>query len=805
LFKKIKWFFFVSRSPNAIEILSLLMRLSSSATTLFGSFEDSLRDEWSLFLSSGTFPNHPEKEFIKKLPIFKARNFTTRNCEFFTYLTNPGIKIEPLEILTDLPPDGIPFAQTLVRCQSNSASSNLALKVGLATMTWQEFILSLLNQTSFSKYNSDQRESLIHWLLPSVFRFYLLPDQVRSTLKFLKFIPFAEDKNVLESPMCLFNPSEPKLKDLFLNETKFPQGIYSQEPLLKILKELGLQEMPQPDDIINSAKRILPDRSLSSVDSTLKSNAVVYWLESMAAKNALPQDKVQQLLAIPFLKVLETPPADDYPQGLIWAGSLPGTGPFASPKECAPKSFLRLIASTMPLSETEITSDQLLNGFGWKNKALSPIVQHLKNLSKLDLKPKDVFEKRKVTKMLEEIYSCLSNEDLDLAVKELAGCCWIWNGEGFSRPQEICVNSDGLSLKPYLFNIPDEFKVFENIFLHANANPGLTHDILINVLNSIKDYHNSDETMSRQNDLKTVISILEWLAENAKSEQILLPIQRINQKLELKPILECMYFNDWTGDDLEDCSNELDGRVYVVHHDVSKNLAQMLGVPSMTNQMLGADEFGFEEFGQNEPLTQRIKNILEDYPDTIGIFKELLQNADDAGATEVTFVVDHRSNTDSLTGLIDPGMKACHGSALWAYNNAEFTEADFVNIQKLGGQTKKDLVDKIGRFGIGFNAVYHVTDVPSFVSGNQVVFLDPYTNHLNGTIRNKTKPGLKIDFMNRKLLQKFRGQFKPFDDMFGCHIIPSQDRAATPFKGTLFRLPFRTRLQVFIFQCFFIL
>jgi sacsin len=636
-----------------------------------------------------------------------------------------------------------------------------------------------------------------------VSRLYQLPEQVRSTLKSLKFVPFAEDQNILESPMCLFNPSEPKLKDLFLNETKFPQGKYSQEPLLRILKELGLKEVPQPLDVITSAKLILPDPSLSSANSRLKSNAVVYWLEMMAAQNTLPHDTIQQLLTIPFLKVLKDPPTYVYPQGLIWAGSLPGTSQFASPKECAPIRFLCLVASTIPLSETEITSDQLLNGFGWKNKALSSIVQHLKNLSKLDFKLKDFFEKRKVTKMLEEIYSQLLKEDLDQAIEELSGFSWIWNGEGFSSPLDICINSDSLSLKPYLLNIPDEFKVFENLFLHANANPILSTDILINVLHSIKDFHDSDNTMSRQNDLKTVISILEWLAENAKSDQILMPIQRIDQKLELKPILECMYYNDWTGDDLEDCSNELDGRVYVVHHDVSKNLAQMLGVPSMANQMLGADEFGFEEFGQNEPLTQRIKNILEDYPDTVGIFKELLQNADDAGATEVVFVVDHRSNTDSVTGLMDPGMKACHGSALWAYNNAEFTEADFVNIQKLGGQTKKDLVDKIGRFGIGFNAVYHVTDVPSFVSGNQVVFLDPYTTHLNGTIRNKTKPGLKIDFMKSKLLQKFRGQFKPFDDMFGCRIIPSQDKAATPLKGTLFRLPFRTGLQVFIFKWFY--
>jgi hypothetical protein len=300
-----------------------------STTTTFSSFEPSLKDAWCLFLSGGTFPSLQEKEFIKRLPIFRARNFTTRDSEFFTYLTNPGIKIEPLEILDDPPPDGIPFAQTLVRRQGYSASVSLALKVGIATMPWQEFMLSLLNQFSFSNYNSDQRESLIQWLLPSVSRFYHLPDQVRSTLRSLKFVPFARDQNVLESPMWLFNPSEPKLKDLFLNETKFPQGKYSQEPLLKILKELGLQEMPQPHDVINSAKRILSDPSLSSADSRLKSNTVVYWLESMAAQNSLPRDTVQQLLVIPFLKVLKTPPDNDYPQGLSWFGSLSDSRPFA--------------------------------------------------------------------------------------------------------------------------------------------------------------------------------------------------------------------------------------------------------------------------------------------------------------------------------------------------------------------------------------------------------------------------------------------------------------------------------------------
>ena len=47
------------------------------------------------------------------------------------------------------------------------------------------------------------------------------------------------------------------------------------------------------------------------------------------------------------------------------------------------------------------------------------------------------------------------------------------------------------------------------------------------------------------------------------------------------------------------------------------------------------DEF-CEAFGQQEELTTRINRLLEGYSRDASIFKELLQNADDAGATEVT-------------------------------------------------------------------------------------------------------------------------------------------------------------------------
>ena len=48
----------------------------------------------------------------------------------------------------------------------------------------------------------------------------------------------------------------------------------------------------------------------------------------------------------------------------------------------------------------------------------------------------------------------------------------------------------------------------------------------------------------------------------------------------------------------------------------------------------GQDGFG-EDFGQKVDLTQRIREVLANYPEGTTILKELIQNADDAGARKV--------------------------------------------------------------------------------------------------------------------------------------------------------------------------
>ena len=56
-------------------------------------------------------------------------------------------------------------------------------------------------------------------------------------------------------------------------------------------------------------------------------------------------------------------------------------------------------------------------------------------------------------------------------------------------------------------------------------------------------------------------------------------------------------------------------------------------------------EIGGYEFGQHEPLIVRLRGLIRDYPEGLGIVKELLQNADDAGARCIRITVDWRTHT----------------------------------------------------------------------------------------------------------------------------------------------------------------
>ena len=84
--------------------------------------------------------------------------------------------------------------------------------------------------------------------------------------------------------------------------------------------------------------------------------------------------------------------------------------------------------------------------------------------------------------------------------------------------------------------------------------------------------------------------------------------------------------------------------------------------------------------------------------------------------------------------------------------------------------------------------VYNLTDLPSILSDSMVLFLDPHVSHLRKMGASTQKPGIKLRFRKVDVLQRFRDQFQPYHGLLGCDLESSE-----AFKGTLIRIPFRTK------------
>lgn len=114
--------------------------------------------------------------------------------------------------------------------------------------------------------------------------------------------------------------------------------------------------------------------------------------------------------------------------------------------------------------------------------------------------------------------------------------------------------------------------------------------------------------------------------------------------------------------------------------------------------------------------------------------QELIQNADDAGATVVRFYIDGRNHLPRCWPESDSKEFMDQGAALIAANDAVFTEKDWKGIQQLQDSVKAEDPFNVGKFGIGFNAVYHITGVVILYPGGSYFLHFKYTMYVCGII-----------------------------------------------------------------------
>lgn len=229
-----------------------------------------------------------------------------------------------------------------------------------------------------------------------------------------------------------------------------------------------------------------------------------------------------------------------------------------------------------------------------------------------------------------------------------------------------------------------------------------------------------------------------------------------------------------------------------------------------------------EESGQDYDVAQAIRTFLNQMSEGVfnlssAVIKELLQNSDDAEATEVVVILDERCPSDNLWENIkqiskerDKNYYILTEPALLVMNNSKFrlpgdennpdkNNDDFKAIRTVSGGHKLAQPTTAGRFGIGFNSVYFLTDTPVIFSRREMHIFDLLHQVCN-------KNGWKIPIESlRKSNNDPSETLGPLKQILNW-ILPKAALLENDFLGlandnvdykyTLFRLPLRRSIDV---------
>lgn len=219
--------------------------------------------------------------------------------------------------------------------------------------------------------------------------------------------------------------------------------------------------------------------------------------------------------------------------------------------------------------------------------------------------------------------------------------------------------------------------------------------------------------------------------ETSCQESLLIPITPQPGDRCAMCSISAVFFNDVRGNTLV---HTIDTRkLYATHPRVSKELAALLQIPTLSDLLASEiddedEDDDDDDFSQNVNLVTMISSVLRDYSIDYG-FNEFVANADDAGASEISFMLDEGKyavggNLPLLTPQLTE-LRDSEGPSLVIHNNSVFTESDFVGFRDVARGSKTRDTSKIGRMGLGSLCMYHWTDNPGILTGGTMMWLDP--------------------------------------------------------------------------------
>ncbi|XP_036793227.1 sacsin isoform X1 [Oncorhynchus mykiss] len=754
-------------------ILQVFMNLAASQVISgISSAPHHEKEELKAYLSTLNPLTVQERDLLSKMPLFQSMA-----GEYVAALSKQAVVLSSTPAL----PTELPMLHSIVRC-ATEADRKLLLLLEVDLLETAQAAIYLVDGVERKSFKKQETERIMTWILQHGSILFLQNGTLYRKCKDLSFI---EVDGKLKKTSSIFDPNNKTFQVLF-EEDFFPPAVFTQTPeMLDGLTRIGLQtkEMEvSADNVLHIAIHIEKSR-VHSQRAFKKAEALQRLLND---NDLLSQFSHQQLQ---HLSQLQWVPCENP----CITKEKNKRKSFYKPEEIRHSEYKSIVGHVMPL--TADFSQKVSRKLGLLR--LPPAEKVMENVSSLAAvaqamtdPDKDVEFKTK----LHNIYKYM--QDHIPAVREVLNkrCIpWLWIHNHFVFPHDVVLAyPPDLDLSLYIERVTDEFLPYSTLLTEFRVKTSLSKTEIEDILYDIKQtIEERSQPFGEPSELKVSIAILNWMWREKKTVKVNIPVPVMagSQRFTLQPLSKTV-FCDISRISLEDIQHDQE-EMHVIHEEISPATAKWLNIPFLSTRILCPELIGIEQCGQSEPITLRIKNILKEYDEVNDIFKELIQNAEDAGANTCKFMVDFRDHKDPADSLIDQGMSLCQGPCLWAFNDELFTEDDWKNIVKLGSASKENKVEKIGKFGLGFNAVYHVTDIPSILSGKGLLILDPNVTHLQKHIQNKANTGIKLDLSREQVLHRFPGQFRPYERIFDCNL--SKKSTQKFYQGTLIKLPFRTR------------
>ena len=615
-------------------------------------------------------------------------------------------------------------------------------------------------------------------------------------------IPSTPNGTRLNQPTKLVDPDSSIAKLFFPSDSRFPYGdhLYARTDIIQVLRNVGMKQSGRDlswDEIVERAHVIggVNDRNSTKEMASILLTVMNEKLGENTNSAGLRQFQ-QQLMEIAFIPAMEKPRS--FP--LTWK-ACDGREKFLfRPSELFPPEGRDLVGCVQYIADGAVfpqDSTDVMNflrlGMYWKEPTLSQVLEQLDVISNPDtenyLHDNEIADE--IQKMCYSICNylqekCVRDNQHQAIHEALSNRYFILAHNRFLSPKQVAFNFS-FNCAPYLYELPAFYKRnFAELLKVAGVRENFEAKDYVYALQSLHDVY-LNETLDKDS-LQLALQLVGFLNDSM-----------VETALKMQDIVArygAIYVPDarnvlWSASEL--CFNEPDstwlpksgGGDYsgFSHPKIPFTMSKQLGVNTRRQDVLKKHSRGIP-FGQKEPLTSRLKRILSGYPCDKEILKELLQNADDAGASEISFIKDPRQH--GIDKVFDQSWRPLQGPALCVYNNRPFTEADLEGIQRLGQGSKMMDPNKTGQYGVGFNCVYHLTDVPSFFTkgrnvGETLCIFDPHARYVPGAT--VEEPGRRYDDVHQLR--------SVFTDVFTCYLEDKFDLE----EGTMFRFPLRNEMM----------